>query len=61
MTVNSHINSLEQKHAKLKDELHSAYTHHLSSAEIAQLKKEKLKIKDEIAKLKDEFEEQIAA
>lgn len=45
MSVNSHIQSLQLKHQKLEEELHDAYLHHASVAEI---KKEKLRIKDEI-------------
>lgn len=45
MSINSHIQSLQLKHDRLEEKLHDAYVHHASVAEI---KKEKLRIKDEI-------------
>ncbi len=51
MTIESHINSLSKKHEQLKEKIHEAYIHHLPTAN---LKKEKLKIKDEILKLEEQ-------
>ncbi|MCB2052693.1 MAG: YdcH family protein [Geminicoccaceae bacterium] len=49
MALNEHVESLRSKHARLEqlidDELHRP---HPDDAKIARLKKEKLKIKDEI-------------
>lgn len=53
MTVQSHIQSLEQKHERLEDELRAAATHPGSSDQsIADIKRRKLRIKDEINRLK---------
>jgi len=51
MTIKSHIETLNKKHEKLDKKLHDAYTHYLPEAEIIELKKQKLKIKDEINSL----------
>lgn len=51
MSIESHIEQLTQKHAVIEEKLHQAYIHHLPTAN---LKKEKLQIKDEIALLKNE-------
>ena len=51
MTIESHIESLNKKHSKLDAKLHEAYIHHLPTAD---LKKEKLRIKDELLKLEEQ-------
>ncbi len=48
MSVQSHLSSLHQKHESLEEKINDAFTHHVSDTEVAQLKKEKLRLKDEI-------------
>ncbi len=45
MSTKSRIESLYQKHEELEKQIEDAYTHHLP---VAALKKQKLRIKDEI-------------
>ncbi|MCE3232302.1 MAG: hypothetical protein K0R98_559 [Rickettsiaceae bacterium] len=52
MSTQAHIISLNTKHKELELKLHEAYIHHLPTAE---LKKEKLKIKDEISSLEQQL------
>lgn len=52
MSISSHITSLELKHQKLKTELKDAMGLGSSDEEINRIKKQKLKIKDEIDILK---------
>ena len=52
MSVDSHLAELERRHEALKREIHEAQSHPgFDEFEIAQLKRRKLHIKDEIAKL----------
>lgn len=52
MTVNSHIDALRQKHQNLSDAVEAAMrSPGTSSLDIAQLKKQKLQLKEEIARL----------
>jgi hypothetical protein len=56
MTLQAHISELAQKHKALEAELADALAHPASTdAEIAELKRKKLKIKDEISKLESEL------
>ena len=48
MSIKTHLHALQTKHAVLEKELHEAYTHHLP---VGYIKKEKLKVKDEITQL----------
>ncbi|MGN6548838.1 MAG: YdcH family protein [Pararhizobium sp.] len=53
MTIEAHLATLERKHGALEDELHDALT--CPSAQdhaIADIKRRKLRIKDEIERLK---------
>ncbi len=53
MTIESHLASLEKKHGELEQALHAAMlSPSAKDQEIAELKRRKLKIKDEIARLK---------
>lgn len=53
MPVESHLAELERRHEALKREIHEAQTHPgFDEMEVAALKRRKLHIKDEIAKLK---------
>jgi len=53
MTMEAHIETLEKKHGALEDELHTALLHpSTGDTTIAQLKRQKLKIKDEIERLR---------
>jgi len=53
MSIDAHIETLEKKHVALEAELHSALLHpSTGDTAIAQLKRQKLKIKDEIERLR---------
>lgn len=55
MTLTSHLTELSEKHKLLERKLEEALTHpSVDSLEISSLKREKLKLKDEIAKLKQD-------
>jgi hypothetical protein len=57
MSVESHLAELERRHEALKREIQEAQTHPgFDELEVAALKKRKLHIKDEIAKLKQRSE-----
>ena len=57
MSVDSHLAELERRHEALKREIQDALTHPgFDELEINALKKRKLHIKDEIAKLKHQTE-----
>jgi hypothetical protein len=57
MSVESHLAELERRHEALKREIQEAQSHPgFDELEIAALKRRKLHIKDEIAKLKHETE-----
>lgn len=52
MSVESHLAELERRHEALKREIQEAQSHPgFDELEVAQLKRRKLHIKDEIAKL----------
>ena len=60
MSVESHLAELERRHEALKREVQEAQAHPgFDELEIVALKRRKLLIKDEIAKLKQEHEETI--
>lgn len=53
MNIEAHLATLEKKHGVLEDELHSALTRPSVQDEyIAALKRRKLRLKDEIAKIR---------
>ena len=53
MSVQSHITELERRHADLERELHAARSHpSADSVEVAELKRRKLLLKDEITRLR---------
>ncbi|WP_313611974.1 DUF465 domain-containing protein [Agrobacterium sp.] len=53
MTIQAHIASLEKKHGALEDELESILASPSSNdQEIADIKRRKLRLKDELQKLK---------
>lgn len=53
MSVESHLAELERRHEALKREIHEAQAHPgFDDVEIANLKRRKLQLKDEIAQLK---------
>ena len=53
MTIEAHIVTLEKKHGALKEALHSAMLHpSTGDEEIAELKRQKLKVKDQIERLR---------
>ena len=56
MSLISHIETLNARHERLKEKVNQAQIHHFPEEQIASLKKEKLKIKDEIIALSREME-----
>ncbi|MBM7050246.1 MULTISPECIES: YdcH family protein [Rhizobium] len=53
MTVQAHLESLEKKHVALEEELHVARTSpSINDTEIADIKRRKLRVKDEIQRLR---------
>lgn len=53
MTVQAHLESLQKKHVALEEELHTLRTSpSISDTELAECKRRKLRIKDEIERLK---------
>jgi hypothetical protein len=57
MSVESHLAELERRHEALKREIEEAQSHPgFNDMEVAALKRRKLQIKDEIAKLRHDQE-----
>jgi hypothetical protein len=55
MTIQAHITHLEQKHKAIEDEIAKALSHRsIDDLVIADLKRRKLHIKDEIERLRDQ-------
>jgi len=55
MAIESHLAELEKRHQALEQEISEALTHPSSDGlRIAELKRRKLHVKDEIARLKNE-------
>jgi hypothetical protein len=55
MAIQSHLAELERRHQALEDELSEAIQHpSIDDLKIAELKRRKLYVKDEIARLKHE-------
>jgi len=55
MSIQAHLASLEQQHAALKIEIERAHQHpSIDDLQLAELKRRKLQIKDEITRLKTE-------
>lgn len=53
MTIEAHLATLEKKHGALEQELHVAMTQpSFKDQEIADIKRRKLRLKDEIEKLR---------
>jgi hypothetical protein len=53
MSIQAHLESLEQQHAALKTEIEKALQHpSIDDLELAELKRRKLHLKDEITRLK---------
>ncbi|MBB4063127.1 YdcH family protein [Gellertiella hungarica] len=53
MTIEAHLKSLEQKHVALEKELHSAMASpSMDDQQIAEIKRRKLRLKDEMERLK---------
>ena len=54
MTIQAHLTELERRHQKLEDEIAEAMTHpSIDGLKIAELKRLKLQVKDEITRLKN--------
>ena len=54
MTIQAHLAELERKHRVLENELQEALNHPSTDAlEIVELKRRKLMVRDEIARLRD--------
>ena len=59
MSLSGHLAELSQKHRVLEQKLHEALVHpSTSNEEVARIKREKLKIKDEIQRLSGDSETQ---
>ncbi len=55
MAIESHLAELEKRHQALEQEINEALTHpSTDDLQIAELKRRKLHVKDEIARLKQE-------
>jgi len=55
MSIQSHLAELERKHKVLESELHDAMTHpSVDDLRIAELKRKKLLVKDEIERVRQE-------
>ena len=55
MSIDSHLAELERRHRALENEIHEAMAHPSSDdLTIAQLKRRKLQVKDEIERLRHE-------
>jgi hypothetical protein len=55
MAIESHLAELERRHQALKSEITEALTHpSMDDLQIAELKRKKLYVKDEIARLRHE-------
>jgi hypothetical protein len=55
MSIQSHLAELEKRHRALEDELSEALSHpSIDDLKIAELKRRKLQVKDEIARLQQE-------
>jgi hypothetical protein len=55
MSLESHLAELERRHRALEDEINDALTHPSSDGlKIVELKRRKLQVKDEIARLQHE-------
>jgi hypothetical protein len=53
MSMQSHLVELEKKHQALEQKLHDALTHPgADDSEIREIKRRKLKVKDEISRLR---------
>ena len=55
MTIEAHIETLEKKHGALEQALHSTMLHpSTNDNEIAELKRQKLRVKDQIERLRSQ-------
>jgi hypothetical protein len=55
MTIHAHLAELEKRHRALEDEIQEAMMHpSIDGLKIAELKRRKLQVKDEITRLKSE-------
>lgn len=53
MSIREHLTELERRHANLEKEIESATLHpSMDELEVGQLKRQKLKLKDEITRLR---------
>jgi hypothetical protein len=53
MSIESHLAELQRRHADLESKIRDAIAHpSVDDAEVAELKRRKLQLKDEIAKIK---------
>ena len=56
MAIDARLETLEKKHGALEEELHLALTHpSYDDSTITNIKRRKLRVKDEIAKLREEM------
>ena len=53
MAIESHLAELEKRHEALKQEIYDAFTHpSIDDLQLVELKRKKLQVKDEIARLR---------
>jgi len=53
MTIQAHLTELERRHRRLEDEIAEAMAHpSIDDLKVAELKRQKLQVKDEIARLR---------
>ncbi|MCD6036020.1 MAG: hypothetical protein K0R63_1761 [Rickettsiales bacterium] len=62
MSLVAHLQTLHHKHSLLKAQIEEAYSHHLPDFTLVDLKKQKLRLKEEIVRLEAmQYEERAAA
>ncbi len=52
MSVHAHISQLEKRHAQLEDAIKVAHVHHAPDDEVIKMKRNRLRIKEEIMRLR---------
>jgi hypothetical protein len=53
MTQDAHVTQLQDKHQSLENTIHQAYIHRMPDEKVQDLKKSKLKLKEEIVHLEN--------
>ena len=58
MSLLTHLDALQHRHQQLSAQIDDAYTHHEEDVHVTQLKKERLRLKEEIEALRHQTTEQ---